>query len=246
MKFINTAHISEEVGAGVLRFSLLRLLPIISTLVLSAEGAAVVSRFESVYPMSSGNIFVLDLDQNSIGDVRIDVSAAFDVSSDPYFIATPLGPSSIAGYGGITTSLSVGDLVALSALNWVSSPGMLLTGGVYFDALGNVVAEGWGGGGYDSFGNVSLPPGGPTNQIDMFLVALEKGVAWVDLDSSSFSAIAGRIDVRWGYFEGAGDVFAITEVPEPSIAGLLLLGGCAIITQRRKMAHRESAHSQAS
>ena len=35
--------------------------------------------------------------------------------------------------------------------------------------------------------------------------------AYVLLFCSSFSAIAGRIDVRWGYFEGAGDVFAITE-----------------------------------
>lgn len=232
----NTAHISEECGTGIFSFCLLRLLPVMSSLVLSA-GAAVVSRFDSVFPMSSDNIFVLDLDQNSIGDVQIDVSAAFDVTSDPYYIATPLGQSFIAGYGGITTSFSVGDLVQLSTLNWVSSTGKLLTGGVYFDALGNVVAEGWGGGVYDSFGNISLPPGGPTNQLDMFLVTLEKGVAWVDLDSRSFSAIAGRIDLRWGYFEGVGDVFAITEVPEPSIAGLLLLGGCAIITQRRRMAH---------
>jgi MYXO-CTERM domain-containing protein len=110
-----------------------------------------------------------------------------------------------------------------------------MTGGVYYDAFGNVAAEGWGGCSYDAFGNLMCPPGGPTNQVDLFLVYLGDDVAWVDIDSSSFSAIASRIVFSWGLLDSPGDSFQIAGIPEPELSALAAVGlGVAALRRRRK------------
>jgi hypothetical protein len=166
------------------------------------------------------------------------VSAVFNPASDPFYLATTFGSASIAASGGITRSFSVGDLVQLSSLVFVGPPGGLMTGGVYYDALGNVAAEGWGGCSYDAFGNLTCPPGGPTNQVDLFLVNLGDDIAWVDIDSSSFSAIASQIDFSWGLLESPTDSFQITGIPEPGLSALAAVGFSVAALRRRRRSNK--------
>ena len=208
----------------------------ILTLLLAEPARSAVTYYTTSRILGSDqSVINLDLDGDSVDDLQIDVSAVFNFTSDPFFLATTFGSASIAATGGITRSFSVGDLVQVSSLAFVSSPGGLLTGGVYYDALGNVASEGWGGCSYDAFGNLMCPPGGPTNQVDLFLVDLGDDLAWVDIDSSSFSAIAGRIDFSWGLLESPADSFQITGMPEPGLPALVAVGlGVSALRRRRR------------
>jgi hypothetical protein len=208
---------------------------------LSEPAVSAVTYFTASRILSSGQTQItLDLDGDSFDDLQIDVSAVFDLDSDPFYLATTFGSASIAASGAATRSFSVGELVQLSSLAFVGPPGGLMTGGVYNDVLGNVVAEGWGGASSDDLGNLVFPPGGPTNQIDLFLVKLGEDVAWVDIDSGSFSAIAGRIDFSWGLLKNPGNSFQIAGIPEPGISTLLIaaFGLGAIIRQRKPNKNR--------
>lgn len=205
---------------------------------ISSSRAAVV--FHSTSLFFEGTAFSLDLDGDASADVEIDTLPISNTTSDPYFLAMPLGSSWIAASGDMTTSFSAGDLVSLASLSFVGSPDSLKTGGAYYDAFGNAI-EGWGG--YmtmDDLGNPIFAEGKPNHQIDLFLVQLNNGVAWVDLGGVITGLSGNTMNIRWGYMEGAHETFAIPEfggsatVPEPSSLVILGVGSLGLLLARRR------------
>ncbi len=213
-------------------FPLSRLLMLLTIFSASiADGAVVIrSGSFSLYPDNNG-IAQIDLNGDSTADIQIDTS--FDATShnDGAFLLNLLGDAQVAVIGNITQSFAAGQVVRPADLIYASAPARILTGGVVADALGNPISEGWGGCTYDDLGNVICPPGGPTNQIDLFFVDLGSGFAWIDLDTKRTSYL-GVLDAQWGYQAGAASAVTLIPVPEPSIIGMI--GLALLVTLRRQ------------
>jgi len=195
--------------------------------------AAVIFYSEDFSSAAVGGLVRIDFDRDQIDDLLIDVSWQTRADNDGAFVASPLGDARIAALAGISQSFSVGEIVRLEELNLLGSPDTVLTGGIISDAFGNPLWEGWGGCSSDSFGNVSCPDGGPTHQIDLFLMELGDGVAWVDLNPSGIGGF-GDFDVDWGFLPSAGSSFTITQVPEPGSAVLPFIAVLFVLHRRRR------------
>lgn len=205
----------------------------ISLALVGAAKAAVV--YQSQHWLEIEPVYQLDLDGDSIADVVIDARMGAERDfSEPYFLATPLNGARIAANGDIATSFSAGATIQMDALAWVESPDSLKMGGYFTDALGNPIVEGWGGVTFEWDGTPIIPSGGPTYQIDLFLVDMGTGVAWVDVDTSWFGQINPLMKFHWAYLEGNHEVVEITAVPEPSVAMMGLVGVLAVISRRRQ------------
>lgn len=92
-----------------------------------------------------------------------------------------------------------------------------------FDMLGNFLFEG-SGGEYDLFGNLISPP---DSFVDLFIVDLDSGLAWVDFGEPTIF----NSPIRWG-FSDSDDAFTIKAVPEPS-TGVLSMLALAMVTIKR-------------
>ena len=196
----------------------------------SSIGAVVFSSF--TYNVRSEGIVMFDLDGDSTTDLLLDLNNQNWTTSNTPYLLTTLGSTRVVASGGITTSFSVGDIVTIINLPLVGSQQPLQTGGVVTDCLGNFLCEGWGGVEYNDLGNPQLPLGGPEHQIDLFLVQLRDGVAWVDLDNRNINW--GEITANWGYLSPAEDTFTISNVPEPTSSTLLMLTGCFALFSRNR------------
>jgi hypothetical protein len=173
-----------------------------------------------------------DLNEDGLADIRIDYGASNIVNGDGPFRLQALDTTLVSASGGITVSYSAGDVVALENGLWVGSGQQILTAGVVLDPLGNVVIDGWGGISYDDIGVPIIPPGGPTYQIDMFLVRLTDGVAWVDLDTGLWSL--GVLTANWCYLSPPTQTFVIEPIPESEVLAMLALG-IGIIFKRSRL-----------
>jgi len=202
----------------------------------TASGAVVYQSHTAV--SAFGEPVRFDLDGDGGFDVEIDFSVDARASHDGAFVLTGLPTATIVAENGITLSFSDRQFVDLSMVPSIAPGTGVLTGGYISDPLGNPIVEGWGGvKEYDDLGFPIIPPGAPTHQIDLFLVALPNGAAWVDLDISSIGI--GWLTASWGYDSPVGDTFTIAKVPEPSAAVLSSLGALAILCIRRR---RFTAH----
>lgn len=214
----------------------------LATISACGQASAAVVFYSEDFPVAPSDQFIdLDFNNDSIDDLRIDVSWQTREENDGAFVAAPLGSARIASLGGISQSFSVGEGVSLDQLSLLGSPNTVLTGGIVLDALGNPIWEGWGGCTSDLLGNVTCPNGGPNHQIDLFLMEIDGGVAWVDLNPGLLGF--GTLGVDWGYLSNAGNSFTITAVPEPRSSTLLVLGGFCLILQRRRKSRRSASAS---
>ena len=196
-----------------------------------SHGAVV---YQSItYDVGFEGIAYFDLDGNSTNDIRLDVGYPTMLASDFAYIVRPIGTTLIPASGGITTSFSSGDLVTLTDLQMIGNDSTAFTGGYIPDNLGNFVCAGWGGVTFDEIGNPIIPPGGPTHQIDYFLVKLDEGAAWIHLDSRD--ANLGLVTANWGYISPIESTFAITNIPEPSAVTAASLGCMGLLIRRRKV-----------
>ncbi len=179
-------------------------------IVLIARSNAAITFHEAVLIRSAVLDFI-DLDGDAVSDVS--VSFPFDIlgPEGPYRI-TPLGSSSIAtASGGIAESFSIGDQLDLSKLSFVDPNGSVSAGGFIYSPLGHYFGEGWGVSS-DLDCNPILPP---DHLVDLFVVSLNSGVAWVDFIPPANAFDFTRV-VRWG-FQTSSSPFIIEAVPEPSV-----------------------------
>jgi hypothetical protein len=194
----------------------------------SSTHAAVVYMNQS-YPFSPSNQIQINLDGVNGDDLLIDLGTGWVGMRDAPYTVTTLGGAAIAANGGIATSFHIAEFIELASQNLVSSPGSVLAGGTVTDAFGNIAFEGWG----VEFNELGGPAGPPENFVDLFVVDLPDGVAWVDL--SVFTPF-GEQPVRWGYLETTSSSFQITGIPEVSTFALIGMSCIPIALRRRRTA----------
>lgn len=190
--------------------------------------AAVVYMDQS-YPFFPSNQIQVDLDGVNGDDLLIDLGIGWVAMRDAPYTVTALGGAEVAANGSIATSFHVGDVIELTSQNWVAGPGSVLAGGTVTDAFGNIAFEGWG----VEFNDLGGPAGPPDNYVDLFVVDLPNGVAWVDL--SVFTPF-GEQPVRWGYLETNSSSFQISGIPEVSTLALISMSFGPLAIRRRRTA----------
>jgi len=206
-----------------------QLTSLLITIALVAFSKAATTYHEAVLSRFGGPGFI-DLNQDGVFDVTVTFPMNLSGPEGPYNIA-PLDSNLIATTsGGIAESLSIGDLLDLSILSFVDQNESVFGGGFIYSITGNYFGEGWGFV-IDMDGNPILPP---EHFVDLFVVDLNSGVAWVDFVPPESATDFNRV-VRWG-FSTSDSPLVITSVPEPSVTLttlVLAVTGYALKRKRR-------------
>ena len=194
--------------------------------------ATTIVRSQTIAP--TVGLSLLDANNDSIPDLDFSIIQPDFLSGEADFLISvqPLGQTGIYSENDIAFSLSEGDVVTLSSLNFVNSSNDIIVGGVIFDAFGNPVFNGFGGCSFDLLFSLNCSADAPLNVIDLFLVEIESGVAIVNIDTSMF--VFGNLTINSVFFENPPNSFVLVSVPEPSAIGLIVLSIGSLLMLRRR------------